>query len=279
MQGKVCLVTGATSGIGKATALGLARLGATVVLVGRDPDIGKAARDEIAQHSGNAATDILLADLASQASIRQLAETFQQRYDRLDVLVNNAGISPIRRQVTVDGIELTFAVNVLAPFLLTNLLLDRLTASAPARVVNVASTAQSPLNFADIQNERRYNALNVYSQSKLADILFTYELARRLQGTGVTANCLHPGVIATNLLRDLPAPIRALTKLFFATPEKGARTSIYLASSPDVASVTGTYFVNSKPARSSRTTYSEADAKRLWDICAGLTHVTQAATA
>ncbi len=277
MQGKVCLVTGATSGIGKATALGLAELGATVVLVGRDAGVGKAARDEIARQSGNAATDILNADLASQASIHQLAETFQQKYDRLDVLINNAGLVANKRQVTVDGNELTFAVNVLAPFLVTHLLLDRLKASAPSRVVNVASMAQSPLDFADIQNERHYRSFNVYGQSKLADILFTYELARRLQGTGVTANCLHPGVIATNLMRDMPAPIRAGLRLFFASPEQGARTSIYLASSPEVATVTGKYFVNGKPARSSRATYNEADAKRLWDICAELAHVTVAA--
>ncbi|HJT57590.1 MAG TPA: SDR family oxidoreductase [Ktedonobacteraceae bacterium] len=271
MRDKICIVTGSTSGIGKATALGLAKLGATVVLVARDKDRGEATRTEIQTRSGNDAVDLLLADLASQASIRQLAQDVQQKYPRLDVLVNNAGISPTKRTLTEDGIEKTFAVNVLAYFLLTNLLLDLLKDSAPSRIVNVASEAQSPMNFDDVQREKHFGWMDVYSQSKFATILFTYELAKRLQGTGVTVNCLHPGVIGTNLMRELPPIAGWFTKLFFSSPEKGAQTSIYLASSPEVEGVSGKYFIKCKEARSSKESYDEAAQQRLWQMCAGLT--------
>lgn len=273
MHGKICIVTGSTSGIGKATALGLAKLGATVVLVARDKDRGEATRTEIQTRSGSDAVDLLLADLASQASIRQLAQDVQQKYPRLDVLVNNAGISPMKRTLTVEGIEKTFAVNVLAYFLLTDLLLDLLKASAPSRIVNVASAAQSPIDFDDVQREKRFSWMDVYSQSKFATILFTYELAKRLQGTGVTANCLHPGVIGTNLMRELPPVAGWFMKLFFSSPEKGAETSIYLASSPEVEGISGKYFIKRKEARSSKESYDEAAQQRLWQMCAELTRL------
>ncbi len=271
MHGKICIVTGSTSGIGKATALGLATLGATVVLVARDKERGEATRTEIQSKSGHDSVNLLLADLASQESIRQLAQDFQQKYARLDVLVNNAGISPTKRTLTVDGIEKTFAVNVLAYFLLTNLLLDVLQASAPSRIVNVASAAHSPIDFDDLQREKHFGWMNVYGQSKFGTILFTYELAKKLQGTGVTANCLHPGVIGTNLMRELPPVAGWFMKLFFSSPEKGAETSIFLASSPEVEGVSGKYFIKRKEARSSKETYDEAAQQRLWQLCAELT--------
>jgi NAD(P)-dependent dehydrogenase (short-subunit alcohol dehydrogenase family) len=271
MQGKICLVTGSTSGIGKATAMGLAKLGATVIMVARDKDRGEATRSEIQTKSGNNSVDLLLTDLASQASIHQMAQDFQQKYSRLDVLVNNAGISPMKRTLTMDGIEKTFAVNVLAYFLLTNLLLDVLKSSAPARIVNVASAAHSPINFDDLQHEKHFGWMDVYGQSKFGTILFTYELAKRLQGTGVTANCLHPGVIGTNLMRELPPVAGWFMKLFFSSAEKGAETSIYLASSREVEGVSSKYFIKRKEAMSSKETYDEAAQQRLWQICAQLT--------
>ena len=276
MQGKICLLTGATSGIGKATAMELAHMGATVVMVSRNKEKGETLKKEIEQQTGNTTLDILQADLASQESIRQLATNFKQRYSQLHVLINNAGLFSSSRQETVDGIEVTLAVNYLAPFLLTNLLLDVLKASAPSRIVTVASDAQNMglLNLDDLQMNKRYRMFGAYAQSKLAEILFTYELARRLEGTGVTANALHPGFVNTNIGQDSPNPLmRVLTRLIFArgiTPEAGAKTSLYLASSPDVAGVTGKYFAKSIPIRSAPISYDEAAQKRLWDISASL---------
>ena len=200
MQGKVCMVTGANSGIGKATAMGLAGMGATVVMVCRDRTRGEEARQEIKHHSGNEAVDLLLADFSSQQAIRQLAQEFQQRYTQLHVLVNNVGSIFPERQESIDGIEMTFAVNHLASFLLTNLLLETLKASAPARIVNVASASQTrSINLDDLESEKKYRPLQAYGQSKLATVLFTYALAERLAGTGVTVNCLHPGTVVTNI--------------------------------------------------------------------------------
>src|SRR5947209_8315404 len=233
MQGKICMVTGANSGIGKATALALAHMGATVVMVCRDRARGEEARSEITTKSRNNAVDLLLADLSSQQSIRHLVEDFEQRYTHLHVLINNAGASFPGRRETVDGLEMTFAVNYLAPFLLTNLLLDILKASAPARIVNVSSNSHAAgyIQLDDLQSEH-YKSMRVYGQAKLALVLFTYELARRLQGTGVTANCLHPGFVATNFAqRDLWPIARTAAKLvlfFGISPEEGAKTSIYL---------------------------------------------------
>ena len=276
MSGKVCLITGGSSGIGKATALGLANQGANVVLVGRDRSRGEAARTEIVEKSGNELADLMLADLSSQASIRQLAEDFTSRYGRLHVLINNAGVFISKRTLTVDGIETTFAVNHLAPFLLTNLLLGVLKASAPARIVNVTSSGErsGTINFDDLQGEGRYSGFRAYNQSKLAMILFTYELAKRLEGTGVTVNCVHPGVVVTNLGRGSSGSFGLLLRLmrpFFSSPEKGAETSIYLASSPQVEGVSGKYFAKKAEARSSEQSYDEATGRRLWQVCAELT--------
>ena len=276
MSGRVCLITGGSSGIGKATVLGLANKGANVVMVGRERSRGEAARTEIVEKSGNELVDLMLADLSSQESIRQLAEAFTSRYWRLHVLINNAGIFTSKRTVTVDGIETTFAVNHVAPFLLTNLLLDVLEASAPARIVNVTSSGErsGTINFDDLQGEGRYSGVRAYNQSKLAMILFTYELARRLEGTGVTVNCVHPGVVVTNLGRGSSGSFGLLLRLmrpFFSSPEKGAETSIYLASSPEVEGVSGKYFAKKAEARSSEQSYDEAAGRRLWQVSAELT--------
>ncbi len=276
MAGKVCMVTGANSGIGKATALGLANIGATVVMVCRSQERGEAALAEIKQKSSNERIFLLLADLASQAAIRKLAEDFNKQFSALHVLINNAGIIPRKRQVTVDGFETQFAVNHLAPFLLTNLLLDTLKSSAPARIVTVTSDMHrgASISFDDLQSVGSYRPVRVYSETKLANVLFTYELARKLQGTKVTANCLHPGMVATKLLADgigIPRPLTSTTKLIGSSPEKGAKTSIYLAASPEVEGVSGKYFVKEKPVESSQISYDQSLAGRLWKQSAELT--------
>ena len=279
MKENVCMVTGATSGIGKATALGLAKMGATVVIVGRNQQRGEAAMAEIRAESGNQRVDLLLADLSSQAAVRQLAEDFRARYQALHALINNAGVFFSKRSVTEDGIETHFAVDYLAPFLLTNLLLDVIKASAPARVVNVAGDyhRKATVNFDDLMCESDYSASRANNQAKLALILFTYEVARRLEGTGVTANCLHPGAVATDALSKDPdsSPFSRfmyrLVRPFFLSPEHGAATSIYLASSPEVEGVTGRYFVKQAPVESSPESYGETVAERLWQVSAELT--------
>lgn len=271
MEGKICLVTGGNAGIGLATAVGLAQQGAHVVIVSRNRERGETAVTQIKQAANNDAVDLFVADLSSQAQIRRLADEFKQRYDRLDVLVNNAGIIPRSRQVTEDGCEMQLAVNHLAYFLLTNLLLDLLKASAPARIVNVSSQvhAWARIDFADLQNERGYNPTGVYGQTKLMNVLFTYELARRLDGSGVTANCLHPGVIPTNLNAAYMGRSRGTASM--EQLMRGAQTSIYLASSPDVAGVTGQYFANQRAQRSGDASYDETTARELWQISVNLT--------
>src|SRR5438874_9765519 len=279
MQGKICMVTGANCGIGKATALELAQMGATVVMVCRDRARGEEARSEITTKSKNNAVDLLQADLSSQQSIRQLVEHFKQRYTHLHVLINNAGAAFTGRRETVDRLEMTFAVNYLAPFLLTHLLLDVLKASAPARIVNVSSDAQASgsIQLDDLQAEKLYRPMRTYPQAKLAVVLFTYELARRLQGSGVTANCLHPGFVATHFGQRVAGPaFRLLVKVigsFGTSPEKGAKTSISLASSPKVEGVTGNYFVKSIPKRSAAISYDESLQRHLWEQSAQLVNV------
>jgi NAD(P)-dependent dehydrogenase (short-subunit alcohol dehydrogenase family) len=276
MKGRVCLVTGATSGIGKATARAVAGMGATVAVVGRNPAKTQAVVDEIRQATGNPDLDLFTADLSVQQQVRVLAESILARYPRIHVLINNAGAVNRTRRLSADGIEMTFAVNHLAYFLLTNLLLDRLKANAPARIINVTSDAHkgAKIPFDDLQSERRYRGFRVYGQSKLANILFTYELARRLEGSGVTVNCLHPGVIATGFGHNdgglLSLGLR-LVRPFLKKPEQGAGTSIYLASSPEVEGMSGQYFVDKKPIKSSSASYDEAAARRLWDISAQMT--------
>ena len=275
MKEKVCIVTGANSGIGKATALGLANLGAMVIMLCRDKSRGELAMSDIIAKSGNESINLFLADLSSQQSIRQFVSDFKKRYDKLHVLINNAGVNLSKRYETVDGLERSFAINALAPFLLMNLLRDILINSAPSRIVNVASSMQrKTINFDDLQFENHYPSWKVYSHSKAAVVLLTYEFARQLSGTGVTVNCLHPGAVKTNILRDYKRVIKFFAKLFlnFAkSPEKGAETSIFLASSPDLENTSGKYFKNKKEAKSKEITYDESIAKRLWDICANLT--------
>lgn len=273
MSGKVCLVTGANSGIGKETALALAKMNARVVMVCRDRARGEAELEEIKQQSGNHTLELMLCDLSSQKSTRQFADDFKASHDRLDVLVNNAGVYLRKRTLTIDGIEATFAINHLAYFLLTNLLLDTLRRSAPSRIVNVSSDAHAygQVDFENLQGEKKYGGVRAYAHSKFENIMFTYELARRLEGTGVTVNCLHPGAVATGLFRALPKPLEAIIKLFTLSPEKGAATSIYLASSPAVEGVNGKYFVKKAVAKSSQSSYNEEVAHRLWDVSAQLT--------
>jgi NAD(P)-dependent dehydrogenase (short-subunit alcohol dehydrogenase family) len=283
MAGRTCLVTGATSGIGKATATALARMGAEVVLAARDPAKGQATVEEIQAATGNPRVGLLLADLASQASVRQAAEEYRRDHDRLHVLVNNAVGYWATRHVTVDGLELTFALNHLAYFLLTNLLLNLLVAGAPARVVNVTSSAQAfgGLHLDDLQFQRRYRGQAAYNQSKLANVLFTYELARRLEGTGVTVNCAAPGVTRTNFGREDSGPVmRLLTPLgrpFMRSPEQGADTPLWLASSPEVEGVTGGYYASRRARRSSRRSYDPELARRLWRVSEELTGLRQPA--
>src|SRR5438270_10345319 len=279
MQGKICMVTGANSGIGKATALALAQMGATVVMVCRNRARGEQARSEITTKSRNNAVDLLLGDLSSQQSIRPLVEHFQHHYTHLHVLINNAGASFPGRRETVDGVEMTLAVNYLAPFLLTHLLLDVLKASAPARIVNVSSNSHEAgyIKLDNLQSKNPYRSMKVYGQSKLAVVLFTYELARRLQGTGVTVNCLHPGFVATHFgQRDAGPAFRLLVKVigsFGTSPQEGAKTSIYLASSPEVEGVTDKYFVKSIPKRSAAISYDESLQRHLWEQSAKLVNL------
>jgi NAD(P)-dependent dehydrogenase (short-subunit alcohol dehydrogenase family) len=283
MKGKVALITGGSGGIGKATAIGLAALGARVAITGRDLGRAEAAAVEIRVATGNPEVDVFAADLSSQAEVRRLAAEVLDAYPRVDVLVNNVGGSWATRHVTADGLERTFALNHLAAFLLTNLLLDRLKASAPARIVNVSSGAQSlgKIDFEDLQGERNYSERKAYPQSKLASVMFTYELARRVKGTGVTATVLHPGVVSTRFGSEDPSLIFKVLvpfyRPFMKTPQQGAATSIELASSPTVEGVTGTYFANGRPQRSNKASYDEGAAARLWQVSAGLVGLTTAA--
>lgn len=277
MQGKVCLVTGSSSGIGKVTARELARLGATVVMVCRDRAKGEAAQAEIRAATGSDRVDLILADLSSLADVRHASTEFKERYTQLHVLIHNAGGANSVRRVTPDGLEMTFVANYLAPFLLTEQLLDVLNASAPARIVNVSSTAHQggKIDFDDLQGEKRYNIWKAYSQAKLALILFTYELARQLEGSGVTVNALHPGVIASNFDRGLGKFYRFGWKLavpFMTSIEQGAQTTLYLATSPEVEGVSGKYFANRKELRSSKLSYDEVVRLRLWKVSEELLH-------
>ena len=280
MAGKTVLVTGGTGGIGKATAIGIAALGARVAVTGRDLGRTEVAAVDIREATGNPNVKAFIADLSSQTEVRRLAAEVLDAYPRMDVLVNNVGGSWATRHVTADGLERTFAVNYLAGFLLTNLLLDRLKASAPARVVTVSSGAQSAgrIDFEDLQGEREYSGEKAYSQSKLATVMFTYELARRLSGTGVTATVLHPGIVNTGFGAEDPSRLfKVLVPLwrpFMKTPQQGAATSIYLASSPEVEGVTGKYFADGRPRASSKASYDGAASTRLWEVGAELVGLT-----
>ncbi len=276
MSGRTCMITGATSGIGRATALALADQGASLFLVARDIVKGETLAATIRNRGGKAET--LIADLSSQAQIRQLAATFLDRGEPLHVLINNAGVVNLQHKRTVDDVEEVFAVNHLAYFLLTHLLLDRLKASAPARILNVASEAHklSPIQFEDIGFAANYRSMKVYGQSKLANILFTYELARRLEGSGVTVNCLHPGAVSTGLGKNngrIAQTLIGFLRPFFRTPEKGAETSVYLASAAAIEGITGRYFSNCREKRTSRVSYDVNVGQRLWQLSEKMTGI------
>ncbi|MEE9466110.1 MAG: SDR family oxidoreductase [Candidatus Neomarinimicrobiota bacterium] len=273
MDGKICLVTGANSGIGKETTRELAARGATVIMVCRDREKGMAALGEIAGSTGNGRLDLQIADLAQ---VRSLGERICSAYPRLDVLINNAGLQLWHRQVTPDGHETTFAVNQLAPFLLTHLLLEPLKAAGAARIINVASGLHklARMNFDNLMFEGRYSSTKAYAQSKLAIVMFTYELARRLAGAGITANAVMPGVARTGFTRDYQGLMgfgTRLIRVFMITPQRGAETPVYLATSPEVEGVTGKYFEKMKVRKSSAASYDTAVARRLWQVSAELT--------
>jgi NAD(P)-dependent dehydrogenase (short-subunit alcohol dehydrogenase family) len=279
MQGKVCLVTGATSGIGAVTARELARRGAHVIIVGRNRARCEATLEQIRTESGNTSAEFYLADLSAQGDIRRLAEEVRARHPQIHVLVNNAGGMFPQRRESVDGTEMTIALNHIGYFLLTNLLLEPLKAAAPARVVSVASDAHTwakSIDFDDLQSRKRYGMFRSYAQSKLANLLFTFELARRLVGTGVTANALHPGFVATNIFVGpgiMARFIMLAAAVVAISPEEGAKTSVYLASSPEVEGVTGQYFVKCKSAKPSPAALDADAARRLWDVSAELTRL------
>lgn len=279
MRDKTVLVTGGTGGIGLAAATALAELGARVGIVGRSGARGRAAADAVRHQVPSAQVDVFSADLSAQAEVRRLGAEVTATYPRLDVLVNNVGGYWAHRHVTADGLEHTFALNHLAPFLLTHELRDLLEAGAPSRVVTVSSGAQAMgrIDLDDLQGERSYNGQRAYNQSKLANVLFTYELARRLEGTGVTATVLHPGVTRTAFGQEdsgrwmrLMLPV---VRPFMKTPEQGASTVVHLASSPEVDGVTGAYFANRRAKRSSRSSYDRELARRLWEVSAALVGV------
>lgn len=276
LKGIVCLVTGATQGIGRATAEALARMGATVIVHGRNPDAVESACEEIRHASQAATVSGAVADFGSLAAVRHLAAEIARRQERLDVLINNAGTAALRRKTTVDGFEWQLQVNHLAPFLLTNRLRDLLEASAPSRIVTVSSMAyrRGGLELDDLNWEhRKYNGLEAYGASKLANILFTLELARRLAGTGVTANCLHPGVVATNIFSNMGLLGKAFSLLArrrMLAPAAGAKTSIYLATSPEVANVSGKFFNKCAEAELAPGARNPDLARRLWERSAAM---------
>ena len=278
MTGRTVLVTGGSGGIGRATALGLAAMGAHLAITGRDRGRTQDAAREI-RAAGGGQVDVFVADLSAQSEVRRLAGEVLQRLSRIEVLVNNVGGYWNTRHVTADGLERTFAVNHLAPFLLTNLLLGRLKQSTPARVVTVSSNVQAlgRIDFEDLQAERSYSGARAYNQSKLANVLFTYELARRLQGTSVTANALHPGVVRTALGAEDPRAVQRLLmpvmRPFMKAPAQGAATSVYLASAPGLEQVTGRFFAGREPRKSAKSSYDQAAAAQLWQVSADLARV------
>lgn len=268
MKNKIALITGATSGIGKETAKALAKEGMKLVLPVRNLSKGEALREEIHTLTGNGSVELFQCDLSSMDSIRSFVRDYNENYDRLDVLVNNAGVWEMKRSESKDGIENTFAINHLAPFLLTNLLLDKLKASAPARIVTVSSMAHTTgkINFDDIEGKRRWSWMGSYAQSKLANLFFTRHLAKELEGTGVVANCLHPGVVSTHLFDKMPKMLHPAMKLVMIPPHKGAETSVYLATSPEAQNFTGEYLAKKKIRKTSAYTYNKEVAEKLWKV-------------
>jgi NAD(P)-dependent dehydrogenase (short-subunit alcohol dehydrogenase family) len=281
LSGRICLITGATSGIGKVTALELAKMGATVIVVGRNPEKTSTVVKAVQQVSGNSDIHMLIADLSIQAQVQQLAADFLQRYDHLDVLVNNAGAVFMTRQESADGIEMTWALNHLSYFLLTNLLLDALRRAPSARIVNVSSDAHKggKFHFDDLELKHGFSGMDAYAQSKLANVMFTYSLARQLADTHVTTNAVHPGFVSTGFAANNGSLLKVgilLLRPFMASAEKGARTSIYLASSPEVEGISGQYFVNCKPKQTAPQSYDERAQRKLWQISEQMTGIDMA---
>ena len=278
MAEKVCLVTGGNSGIGKSVALGLAKMGATVVVVSRNKEKGETAVTDTVEKSGNNNVELIQADMSSQNSIHQLVNEFRARHEKLHLLINNAGVYLTKRSETEDGLESTFAVNHLGPFLLTSLLVDILKASAPSRIVNVTSDAHkgARVNFDDLQGERKFSGWQAYGQSKLAMILYTHGLAKKLEGTGVTVNSAHPGVVRTNFAKNNGGLVMLgfrFLGMFFISPESAAKRILYVATSPDLEGVTGKYFTKMHEVKSSQESYDDDSARRLWQISEQLTHL------
>jgi len=277
MKGKICMITGANSGIGKATAIGLAKMGATIVMVCRNKERGEQALNDITRKSNNESVYLMLADLSSQKAIHQLVKDFKEKHQNLHVLINNAGVNLSKRILNEDGIETTLAVNYLAPFLLCNLLFDSLKAGKPARIVNVSSSVQAKsIDFDNLNGEKHYRQLKAYAMSKLAVIILTYEFARRFDGNGVTINCLHPGYVRTNMIRNFRKFVKyffPFISLFVRSPKRGAKTPIYCASSPDIEGISGKYFKKRKEKKSVKASYDEELAKELWDVSVELTNL------
>lgn len=268
LKGKKCLVTGGTSGIGKETVKGLALLGAEVIFTTRDINKGNKVKDELQQVTGSKNITYLYCDLASFRDIYEMAQAYQKQYDTLHILINNAGVWETKRKLSKDGIERIFAVNHLAPFLLTNLLLDTLKNSAPARIINVSSGAHknSNINFSDIEMKKEFNGYKAYCQSKHANILFTKELSLMLENTGVSVNALHPGMVSTNIFKHIPSTIRKLMKIFMLSPEKGAKSVLYLATSDETDNISGAYFNKKRREASTAEAGDREHAHKLWKI-------------
>jgi NAD(P)-dependent dehydrogenase (short-subunit alcohol dehydrogenase family) len=271
MNTKVYVVTGVTSGLGKAIAHELAKTGETVVMVARDPDRGEKVVKEISASTQNSNLDLQLCDLANLSSVRNLATIIMSRYDHIDALINNAGIYKKDRKTTVDGFETMFATNHLGPFLLTYLLMERIMASGSARIINITAPATNQLNFDDLQNEKNFNSLNTFGMTKMANLLFTFELARRMENTGVTVNAVHPGLVRSSLMKEAFAPLRLLTGLFSASPTRAAQEIVRLATSPDLENVSGKFFHNGKEIEPAAYALDQNIQQKLWEISEQLT--------
>ncbi|MFX0075796.1 MAG: SDR family oxidoreductase [Candidatus Hermodarchaeota archaeon] len=276
LSNRTCIITGANSGIGKATTFALARMGASIVMLCRDKQKGENALKEIKDNTGNQSIELMIADLLDHDSIRLFAQNYKSTHDKLHILINNAGIMKKERETNNLGHETTFATNHLGHFLLTNLLLEMLQSSAPARIINVSSGShkRGKLDFSNLMLEQKYGRFKAYNNSKLANIMFTYELARRLESSGVTVNVVHPGAARTNFGREFSERTRKFLKLFkrfTITAEEGAKSSIFLASSPKVENVTGKYWFKCKQVKSSKYSYNTRIQKRLWDVSKDLT--------
>ena len=270
MNGKVCIITGANGGIGKATALELVRLGATVVLACRDKERGETTKAEIISASNNSTVELMLVDLSLQESIQKMVTSFNEKYDRLDVLINNAAVYKSQRLLTSENLEMMLATNHLGPFLLTTLLLDKLKTSAPARVLVVTAPSTTPLDFNNLQGEKRFNSLQAFGVTKMCSLLFTYELSRRLEGTGVTVNAVHPGLVKSNLMKEAPRIMRWLTQLASKTPDQAVASIAYLALATEMADITGRFFKDGKAIESNQYSYDQNVQRQLWDVSTAL---------